>query len=904
MTDCQFVVNRNGKRIAFNVTAIKERIMEVASMDIKLEDAKIPSIDIKQIDVDVLVKDVASMLRNGMTTSLIDRLVVSKLEKQYTNSECCKLAARMRVANLKKDVMSDVRTLAETLYRHKTRSGSHYPRIKKSAYNFLCKYAGKLNEMLVLNRDYLYDMFGIETECLQYLLKLIDHQDTSRTDDECTLVAELPQHLHLRVAIQGEIKFDDDDSTPEADEKTLARIKRAYDLFSTFKATHATPTRCNSLSTASQLISCNLLVPADDQPGIMRVASEAAALSKSGAGLGVCMSNIRARGSAIKKTGGISEGFVLFARIYMAVMQGFNQRGTSRKGSMTITMAAWHPDISLFLDLKANTAASESLRARLLFTNVGLNDYFLERAKNNDSWFLLDPEVCPGLTTTYGDEFVALYNGYVTAGKYLKEISAMQLLNDICKSIIQTGGPYITFLDTMNRKSNQQGWATIQNLNLCCEVALCSGYVKPRPPPDTKYLSNPNLPMPEIKCEPNEQLNTDMQNSTYEIANCNLASIAVNRFLKELPGLQKPVYDFQALTDTAYFLTERLNNIMDFNDYNVKEAKDTNMRHRPIAIGIQGLQNLFFKLKLKWGSEKALELDAHIMEAILYGALSASTALAKKHGPYETYQRSPAAHGYLAPDLLEVEYAIRDGTLPDLPLQDLLRDHADRMPPLWQSKYNPEEWQTLREHIKKFGLRNSELTAPMPTASTSQIHGHVEAFYPLATHLFKRTTTAGEFLIVNDYVVEDLKKLGMWSDEMYKLMIAYEGSFQNDVFGFLPPEFRDYYKTASEYGTLAFVQHAAARGRFVTMSQSFNVWVDDPTIEKVGDVIIQGWQYGLKSIYYVRQNAHLSQNTAAPSHEHERYVDSIKKSADYTAELDYNPDYSEAQIDTCFSCGS
>ena len=846
----QSVINRNGSKEKFDGAKIQNRLESLAAMKIQVDDATIIPIDTTQVSIPELFLAVCKGVHEGIKTSSLDILAAEECAKYVSDHpDFDRMAARILISNIQKEVIPDVRTYAEILYRHKDKMGRHFPRLSELAYVFYCKHADKLNAMLVHDRDYYYDYFGIETEIKQYLLKVID-TDSDSTTNFPTKVSERPQQLHLRVAIQAELPLEYLNGTMlvgDIPDCVFARIKEAYDEISKFVFTHATPTRLNSCAVRNQLVSCNLDAVPDDSKGIMDAATRAALLSRDAAGLGFSISDVRSMGSPIFGTGGVSEGIVNFIRIFGTVMVGFNQGGGKRKGSLALTLEVWHADIYTFLDLKLQQG-DESARVRNLFYAVYACDEFMRRVDNDDVWYLMDPHDCPGLTTSWGDKFTDLYHSYISQKRYRRVVSARSLFTDICVRMLQTGQPYFTFKDTINRKSNQQGWATVKSLNLCCEVALAGGQINPLPFSGTTEIKDTY--------------------TIHEVANCNLASICVKKFLRVTPDGKSATYDFVQLAEIASMITRRLDNIIDRTRYPLEEARATNMRHRPIGIGIQGLQNLFYSLGLEWGSEEAAKLDEDIMEAIYYGALSESTRLAKEHGPYQTYARSPAAHGYLQPDLWLVEQEVKSGKIPDLPLAELLTNHASDMPPLWKSTSGRFDWDTLRAHIAKFGLRNSELTAPMPTASTSQIYGNFEAFEPATLNIYKRDTISGSFVVINKYMVNELIEMNLWNQDMLNILVASGGSVQN-IDG-LTASFKGRYKTAYEIKQKVLIDMAARRGKFVTMSQSLNVYFSNQPPETVGTMLMYAWKKGTKAIYYTRSQEGAKPQSFAISKEDEK----------------------------------
>lgn len=839
MSHITTVLNRNGIREKFDISKIQDRLQKLADRSINIDGKIDPPINCGEVSVSSLIIGICKGLHDNMKTSDIDGATAIEAIKQVMlHPDYDRMASRILISDIHKKVLPDVRVYAETLYRHKDKLGRHIPRLSKGAYEFYCAYATQLNEMIVHDRDYLYSYFGIETLIKQYLTKIVDD------DNNVTVIAERPQHLFMRVAIQGEVNVNSwkhEDITPDI----LQLIKQSYDQMSRHIYTHATPTLLNSCRPRNQLISCNLDAIPDDSIGIMDAAKRAAMLSRSGAGLGYAISDVRARGSLIKQSGGKSEGIVNFVKIFDDLMSAFNQNG-DRRGSLKMTIEPWHADIYEFIDLKLQQGDA-TRRARNLFYAIHIPDEFMKRVINDDLWYLMCPDGCPGLTTSWGNEFSVLYNSYIAAGKYKKNgvVKAVDLFREICKRMISTGIPYITMKDSINRKSNHQGWGTVKSLNLCVEIALPAGIIQTVPHnPVNPHLMNSKLPNPS-----NMELGINEDGTVLEVANCNLASISLPQFVKTTEG-GKVRFDFVELSKVSATICRRLDNIIDFTCYSIPESQRANMRHRPVGIGIQGLQNVMYMTGINWGTPESIQLNEDIMEAILYGALTESTRLAKKLGTYPTYQRSPAAMGYLQPDLWLVEEYIRAGKLPDLPIRKLLDNYKNDMPPLWKPTRNRFDWETLRGHIAKFGLRNSEHTAPMPTASTSQLFGNTESFEPCSTNIFKRETMSGSFVMINKYMVNDFMEMKMWDENMLHTLIMAGGSVAN-IEG-LPPSFKERYRTVWEIKQKTLVDAMIARGKFVSMSQSFNLYFEEQPPETIGTAVMYVWRCGGKAIYYTR----------------------------------------------------
>lgn len=580
-------------------------------------------------------------------------------------------------------------------------------------------------------------------------------------------VVERPQHMLMRVSIG--IHKDDIDAAIET-----------YDLMSQRWFTHATPTLFNSGTPKPQMSSCFLLTTKDDSiSGIYETLSQCAKISQSAGGIGLSIHNIRATGSYIRGTNGTSNGIVPMLRVFNDTARYVDQGGGKRKGSFAIYVEPWHADIFDFLDLKKNHGKEEH-RARDLFYALWVPDLFMKRVEEGGDWTLMCPDECPGLSDCWGEEFEKLYTKYEKEGKGKKTIKAQDLWFKVLESQIETGTPYMLYKDAANGKSNQQNLGTIKSSNLCTEIIEYTA-------PD-------------------------------EVAVCNLASIALPMFVKD------GKFDFQKLFDITYVATKNLNKIIDGNYYPVPEAKNSNLRHRPIGLGVQGLADAFILMRYPFDSEEAKLLNKQIFETIYYSALTASKDLAKEHGPYETYEGSPMSQGKFQHDLWGV-------TPTDL----------------W-------EWDILKDEIKEHGIRNSLLLAPMPTASTSQILGNNECIEPYTSNIYTRRTLSGEFVIVNKHLMRDLVKLGLWNETLKNKLIASNGSVQN--IDEIPDNIKELYKTAWEISQRVIIDLSADRGAYVDQSQSLNIFMEDANFAKLTSMHFYGWKAGLKTgMYYLRTKA-------------------------------------------------
>ena len=580
-------------------------------------------------------------------------------------------------------------------------------------------------------------------------------------------VVERPQHMLMRVAVG--IHKDD-----------IENAIKTYDLMSERWFTHATPTLFNAGTPKPQMSSCFLLSMRDDSiDGIYDTLKQCAKISQSAGGIGISIHNVRATGSYIRGTNGTSNGIVPMLRVFNDTARYVDQGGGKRKGSFAVYIEPWHADIFDFLNLRKNHG-KEEVRARDLFYALWISDLFMKRVESSEDWSLFCPNEAPGLSECWGAEFEALYTQYEEEGKARKTIPARELWAAILDAQIETGTPYMLYKDACNGKSNQQNLGTIKSSNLCTEII--------------EYTS------PE------------------EVAVCNLASIALPRYI--IDG----VFDHNKLFEVTYQITFNLNKIIDRNYYPVIEAKRSNMRHRPIGIGIQGLADAFILLRYPFESEEAQQLNREIHETIYYAAMTASKDLAIKDGHYETYPGSPVSKGIFQFDMW--------GVTP-----------SDR----W-------EWSVLKEEVAKYGVRNSLLLAPMPTASTSQVLGNNECFEPYTSNIYTRRVLSGDFIIVNKHLLRDLVELGVWNDRLKDKIISANGSVQH--IAEVPDNIKDLYKTVWEIKQKTLIDMSADRGAYICQSQSLNIFMENPSVAKLTSMHFYGWKKGLKTgMYYLRSKA-------------------------------------------------
>ncbi len=582
------------------------------------------------------------------------------------------------------------------------------------------------------------------------------------------IIVERPQQMLMRVALG-------------IHKNEMPAAIKTYNLMSEGWFTHATPTLFNAGTPKPQMSSCFLLTMKEDSiEGIYDTLKSCAQISQSAGGIGLAIHNIRAKGSYIKGTNGTSNGIVPMLRVFNDTARYVDQGGGKRKGSFAMYIEPWHADVFDFLDLKKNTG-KEEMRARDLFFALWIPDLFMKRVEENGEWTLMCPHECPGLSNTYGDEFEKLYLSYEAAGKGRKTIKAQDLWFKVLESQIETGTPYMLYKDAANKKSNQQNLGTIKSSNLCTEIMEYTA-------PD-------------------------------EVAVCNLASLALPKYVTE-----QGTFDHDKLFEVTYQATINLNRIIDGNYYPVPEAKNSNLRHRPIGLGVQGLADAFIMLGFPFESEEARALNREIFETIYYASMTASKDLAIAEGPYESYAGSPVSQGIFQFDMWGV------------------------------TPTNRWEWDLLKEEVKKHGVRNSLLLAPMPTASTAQILGNNECFEPYTSNIYTRRVLSGEFIVVNKHLLKDLVKENLWTNEMRQKLMASNGSVQN--INEIPQRIKDLYKTAWEISQKAIIEQAADRGAYICQSQSLNIFMENANFGKLTSMHFYGWKKGLKTgMYYLRTKA-------------------------------------------------
>jgi len=760
------VVKRNGEYEVIAFDKILARIRNVGQQA-----------GISAVNYTALAMKVIDQLHDGIPTTKIDELTAEQCATMATqHPDYGTLAAYIIVSNHHKTTPPTFYDAMRQLYEFVDVRGKPSPLIGDEFWSVVCTHHNELEAMIDVSRDFLIDYFGFKTLERSYLM---------RTNGK---TVERPQYMWLRVSIG--IHGSD-----------LCKVRTTYDLMSQKYFTHATPTLFNAGTPRPQLSSCYLIaMESDSIDGIFNTLKECANISKHAGGIGVHVHNIRAAGSHIRGTNGVSNGMVPMLRVFNNTARYIDQGG-KRNGTIAVYLEPWHADIAHFLEMKMNHG-DEDAKGRDLFYAMWVPDLFMNRVKTNAEWSLFCPDECPGLSDVYGDEFDQLYVRYETEGRQRGKVKARDLWFRILDSQMETGTPYLCYKDAVNRKTNQKNLGIIRSSNLCSEIMEYS---------DDK-----------------------------ETAVCNLASIALNRFIpggdKRPPHPQPQeggvrgtvgslVFDFEKLHEVTRIVTENLNRVIDVNYYPTPKTRVSNLAHRPIGIGIQGLADTFMLLDLAFSSDEARTLNRRIFETMYHAALTASCDLAEQHGPYSTFAGSPASQGILQYDMWGVE------------------PEAGRY-----------DWISLKNRIVKHGLRNSLLLAPMPTASTSQILGNTECFEPISSNIYTRRTMAGEFILVNRHLIADLQAVGLWNEGVKNNIVANKGSVQHIVG--LSEHLKRKYCTVWEIPMKHVIDMAADRGAFICQSQSMNLWMEDPNYAALTSMHFYAWTKGLKTgMYYLRRKA-------------------------------------------------
>ena len=765
----------------------RNEVYEDVSFDKVLRRLKKLSNDLN-INVSELAQKVCSRIYDGVKTCELDELAAYLCSSMsIDNPDYSILASRIIVSNHHKNTSPSFSETIKILYDNKDINGYQSPLISEELYEIVNKNKEKLNNYIDYQRDYLFDYFCFKTLERAYLIK-IDKK-----------VIERPQHLWMRVSIG--IHGND-----------IKDVLETYDLMSKKYFTHATPTLFNAGTKRPQLSSCFLCSINDDSvTGIYESLKEMALISKYAGGIGIHIHQIRSKGSHIRGTNGTSNGIIPMLRVFNNTARYIDQAG-KRLGSIAVYLETWHSDIEAFLELKKNHGSEEE-RCRDLFLALWVSDLFMERVKNNKKWSLMCPDQCRGLSDLYGDDFNSLYEKYEKEGKYIKQINAQDLWFKILEAQIEQGVPYILYKDAANKKSNQQNLGTIKSSNLCAEVLIYS--------------------------------------SPEETGVCNLASICLPSYIED------NVFNFQKLHDIVKTITKNLNKVIDINFYPVEKARVSNLKHRPIGIGVQGLADVFMIMKYPFESKEAAKLNNEIFETIYHAAVEASMELSKKRrGIIDNIINNPSndnnddINKYINEyerEIIDKNYKGAYSSYEGSPISQ-----GKFQFDLWGEKPTDRyDWDKLREDIKEYGVRNSLLISPMPTASTSQIMGFNESFEPITNNIFQRKTLSGEFIIINKYLIRDLISKGLWNKNMKDTIILNEGSIQN--IPEISKDLKELYKTSWEIKQRVIIDMSADRGKYICQTQSLNIFMEDPDFQKLSSMHFYGHSKGLKTgSYYLR----------------------------------------------------
>ena len=740
------------------------------------------------IDVSEIAQKVCSRIFDGVKTFELDELAAYLCSSMsIEHPDYSLLASRIIISNHHKNTSPSFSETIQVLYNNVDNHNNHIPLVSEELYNIVIKNKEKLNTYIDYQRDYLFDYFGFKTLERAYLIRVNKK------------IIERPQHMWMRVAIG--IHGND-----------IKDVLQTYDLMSKKYFTHATPTLFNAGTNRPQLSSCFLCsINEDSVSGIFDSLKEVALISKYAGGIGLHIHQIRGNGSHIRGTNGTSNGIIPMLRVFNNTARYIDQAG-KRLGSIAVYLETWHCDIESFLELKKNHGSEED-RCRDLFLALWISDLFMERVKSEGKWSLMCPDKCPRLSDVYGDEFKELYEKYESEGKYVKQINAQDLWFKILEAQIEQGVPYILYKDAANKKSNQKNLGTIKSSNLCAEVLIYS--------------------------------------SPEETGVCNLASICLPSYVED------GKFNFEKLHEITKVITKNLNKVIDKNFYPIEKARISNLKHRPVGIGVQGLADVFIMLRHPFESENAKQLNKDIFETIYHAAVEASMELSKKRhkiindikninnkileedignyineferdipnpkyiGAYSSFEGSPISQGLFQFDLWNTQPS---------------------------SRY---DWETLRNDIKEYGVRNSLLLSPMPTASTSQIMGFNESFEPFTNNIFQRKTLSGEFIIINKYLINDLISKGLWNKDIKDTIILHEGSVQN--IQEIDDELKAIYKTAWEIKQRNIIDMSADRGQYICQTQSLNIFMEEPDFQKLSSMHFYAHSKGLKTgSYYLR----------------------------------------------------
>jgi len=815
-----YVTKRNGKR-------------ETISFDKILKRTKTLGADKLQINYTTLTMKIIDRLYDEIPTTQIDELTAQQCASLATvNPDYDILASKILISNHHKNTLNDYKTIVHQLYHHKDNNDNPCALVAKDFYNIVMNNSEQIQNMLHYERDYLIDYFGFKTLERAYLMKIND------------VIVERPQHMWMRVALG--IHGND-----------LEMVKKSYDLMSQKYFTHATPTLFNAGTPRPQLSSCYLIAMEEDSiQGIYHTLTDCAKISKWAGGIGMHIHNIRARDSRIRGTNGKSNGIVPMLQVFNYTARYVDQGGGRRQGSFAIYLEPWHADIEDFLEMKKNHGDEEA-RARDLFYALWIPDLFMKRVEEDKDWTLMCPDNCPGLSDCYGKEFEKQYEQYERENRGSKTVKARKIWFKILESQIETGIPYMLYKDACNKKSNQQNLGTIKSSNLCCEIIEYS--------------------------------------NDKETAVCNLASIGLSMFVNN-----DKTINYEKLHEVTKILTNNLNKVIDINFYPTKKTQRSNYLHRPVGIGVQGLADVFAKMDVPFYSDKAKEININIFETIYHAALEKSCEISKercskmvelqerrKH--WKFMDSNPDCREYVLDGPPENHKKISSMLNTIRPIKAEIKNLNDNLSgayssfvgspisqgifqfDMWDKKPSDQyDWEVLRNDIKQYGIRNSLLVAPMPTASTSQILGNNECFEPFTSNIYTRRTLAGEFIRINKYLIRELLELNLWNETIKNLIIENKGSIQT-IEG-IPDNIKKKYEIVWEIPMKHLIEMSADRGAYICQSQSLNLWSKNPTFQSLTAMHMFSWKKGLKTgIYYLRSRSKASpqQFTIEPKIENE-----------------------------------
>ena len=852
MTEQMTVTKRNGVREDVSFDKILTRVKNLCqNIEPKLTNIKYAQLVIKIVD----------QLYDGISTTLIDELCAEQCASRTTaHLEYGDLASRIIISNHQKNTSDSFYDTMNELHEFVDHNGEHSPLISGNLMMTIESHKEAISNAIDYNRDFLIDYFGFKTLERAYLMKLNK------------VPVERPQHMWMRVSLG--IHGNDIDKAIET-----------YNYMSQKYFTHATPTLFNAGTLRPQLSSCYLIAMEDDSiDGIYNTLKECAQISKWAGGIGLHIHNIRSTGTHIRGTNGVSNGLTPMLQVFNSTARYVDQGGGKRNGSFAIYLEPWHSDVIEWLDLKKNHG-DEALRARDLFYGLWIPDAFMQAVKTDSDWHLMCPDICPGLAEAYGEDFNKLYNYYIDQGRFKKKIKARELWFKILDAQMETGTPYLLYKCAANSKSNQQNIGTIKSSNLCTEI---------------------------IEYSDKDQT-----------AVCNLASIGLPMFL-----MKDGVFDYDKLHEVTKIVTRNLNKVIDVNYYPTDKTERSNLLHRPIGIGVQGLADVMAIKKIAFTSDEAKEINKHIFETIYHAALEASCEIAKERtdGMQKLADINLSTHGIFSESVQQKGLKCVDrnydyGVLGDAgaEAQRLISKHlpilaeitacykalpeSQKTPGAYSSFEDSPlskgqlqfdlwgvtpsdrwEWDTLRQDIMKYGVRNSLLVAPMPTASTSQILGNNECFEPFTSNIYSRRTIAGEFIVVNRHLMKELTEMGLWSEDLKNSIIANKGSIQH-IDG-LDEDFKERYKIVWEMQMKDIIDMAADRGAFICQSQSLNLWMEDPNYKTLTSMHFYSWQKGLKTgIYYLRRK---------PRHQPQQF----------TINVEGNQQVEDNEPEECLMCGS